>query len=753
MPGPDKQALRVEVAVAAPLWKALTYRVPAELAPMVRPLARLAVPLRGRTALGFALGLPETGPVEGLAAVRDVLEPAGEPQLLPPEMLGFHRRASAHYQTPLGQALAWSLPAGLGSIKPSGGATDLGRASVEIAHYIPGNNGPLPRVGTQAAQILERLRLEGEVPLPELRQQFSQAARLVRRLESQGWLRINHRAAFKDVLGRPIMAEPEPETLSQDQHAALAAIIPALEQRRFESFLLYGVTGSGKTEVYMAGAKRALEQGLSALILVPEIGLALRLQGLVARRFGAEQAAVLHSGLSPSTRRGQWRAISSGGPKVVVGARSAVFAPLRGLGLICVDEEQDEAYKQDDRFRYHGRDLALLRGQEQGCPVVLGTATPAVTTLERARSGALRLLEMPRRIGGAVLPDTEVVDLRSAGRLTGGFLSPRLHQALRQEVGQGRQAIVFLNRRGFAPALLCPACGKTVGCPACSVSLTLHRAANRLTCHTCGHNRPLPGKCPNCGADGDQMRPLGLGTEAVADKLAELEPQWRITRLDRDTASSPAKLAQVLRDVADHKVDVIVGTQMITKGHHFPRINLVGVLLADQALSLPDFRAAERAYTVLTQAAGRAGRGQTKGRVIVQTYDPLHHAIQAAASHRPDLFYEMEIAERRLLGYPPFMRLMLLRLEGAAFQAVERAAAGLAEKLAVELPRISPEAQVLGPAPAPMSKAQGRFRWQIILKTPTASQGSRLLQLGLHRLGGMPPGVRLIVDVDPLNLI
>lgn len=753
MPGDLKQALRMEVAVAAPLWKALTYSVPAELAPLVRPLTRLAVPLRGRKTLGFALGAAEPGPVEGLSAIQDVLEQAGRNQLLPSEMLGFYQRAAAHYQTPLGQALAWSLPAGLNSIKPSGGATGVGQASIEVANYIPSNNSPLPRIGTQTAKILDRLRREGSVSLPELRQEFAQATKLVRRLESSGWVRISHKTAFKDVLGRPIIAEPEPEQLSQGQSTVLESISPAIDSRRFESFLLYGVTGSGKTEVYMAAAKRALDQGLSALILVPEIGLALRLQGLVARRFGAESAAVLHSGLSPAARRGQWRAIAQGGPKVVVGARSAVFAPLRNLGVICVDEEQDEAYKQEDRFRYHGRDLALLRGQEQKCPVVLGTATPAVTTLERARCGVLNMLEMPTRIGGAVLPDTEIMDLRSAGKLTGGFLSPRLHQALRQEVSEGRQAIVFLNRRGFAPALLCPSCGKTVGCPSCSVSLTLHRAANRLTCHTCGHNEPLPRKCLTCGADGDQMRPLGLGTEAIADKLAELEPGWRITRLDRDTANSPAKLRQVLRDVADHKVDVIVGTQMITKGHHFPRINLVGVLLADQALSLPDFRAAERAYTVLTQAAGRAGRGQTKGRVIVQTYDPLHHAIQAAAAHKPEMFYEMELAERRLLGYPPFMRLMLLRLEGPAAQAVERAASAMAEKLFDELPRLSPEAQVLGPAPAPMAKAQGRFRWQIILKTPTASQGSRLLRLGLHRLGGMPPGVRLIVDVDPLNLI
>jgi primosomal protein N' (replication factor Y) len=488
------------------------------------------------------------------------------------------------------------------------------------------------------------------------------------------------------------------------------------------------------------------------LVLTPEIGLALRLEGLLRDRLGAEVVAVLHSGLTPAARRGQWRAIASGHARVVVGARSAVFAPLADPGVICVDEEQDEAYKQEDRLRYHGRDLALLRGQEQSCPVLLGTATPAVTTWQRARAREMTLLSLPRRIGEARLPRMEVVDLRSAGRLEAGFLSGRLKQALADTVAQGRQAVLFLNRRGFAPAYICAACGKPVGCPACSLSLSLHQERGLLICHTCGHQRPLPPACPGCGGLAEGMKPLGLGTEAVASRLAEIMPGLRLARLDRDTATTPTQLRQVLRQVAEHQVDVVVGTQMIGKGHHFPLIGLVGVLLADQALALPDFRAAERAYTLLTQVAGRAGRAGGPGLVIVQTFDPHHHALRAAVTHQPEEFYRTELEERRALGYPPFTRLMLLRLDALNEGAAQRAAKGLCRRLEEARRRVAPEARLLGPAPAPVARVQSRWRWVALLKAPAASSLGAVLRLGLHLMGPLPAGVRLAVDVDPLSV-
>jgi primosomal protein N' (replication factor Y) len=417
-----------------------------------------------------------------------------------------------------------------------------------------------------------------------------------------------------------------------------------------------------------------------------------------------------------------------------------------------VDEEQDEAYKQEDRLRYHGRDLALLRGQEQSCPVVLGTATPAVTTWHRARAGKMTLLSLPRRIGEATLPRMEVVDLKNAGRLEGGFLSGRLKQALADTVAQGRQAVLFLNRRGFAPAFICAACGKTVGCPACSLNLSLHKERGLLICHTCGHQRPLPAACPSCGVSAKGMRPLGLGTESVATGLAKLMPGLRLARLDRDTAATPAQLRQVLRQVAEHKVDVVVGTQMISKGHHFPLIGLVGVLLADQALALPDFRAAERAYTLLTQVAGRAGRKGGPGLVVVQTFDPHHYALRAAIAQRPELFYEAELNERRALGYPPFMRLMLLRLDSLDEGTARHTARELCMRLDEARRRLAPEVQLLGPAPAPVAKVQARWRWVALLKAPATFALNAVLRLGLHLMGPLPKRVRLAVDVDPLSV-
>lgn len=746
------QAYTIDVAVAAPLWQGLTYALSPELAPLVNPLTRLLVPLRGKPRLGFALGHPQPGDSQGLRWVMDVVDDVSGPPAWPPALLGFFTRAAAHYQAPLGQALAWCLPAGLGSVSPQK-AGPIRSEQEAMAALRQGRGRNLPRAGTQAARILEILKQQGPQSLPELRRQFPRATALCKKLEAQGWVSITHRPLVRDLLGRPLWPEPRPQRLSEDQQTALGSLAPAIEKGEFRPFLLHGVTGSGKTEVYLACCEKALARGRQALILTPEIGLCLRLEGLLRSRFNPEKVAVLHSGLTPAARRGQWLAIASGKAQMVVGARSAVFAPLQRPGIICVDEEQDEGYKQEDRLRYNARDLALLRGQEQSCPVLLGTATPSVTTIHRAHKGELTLLSMPRRIQKASLPRLEVVDLRSAGRLQAGFMSSRLHQALRETVAQGRQAILFLNRRGFAPALLCPSCGRTLGCPACSLSLTLHQGRGRLLCHTCGHERPIPSTCPECGAPAEQMKPLGLGTEAVAARLAELEPGMRLARLDRDTAGDPKKLGALLKQIADHQVDVVVGTQMITKGHHFPLISLVGVLLADQALALPDFRAGERAFILLTQVAGRAGREQGPGLVIVQTYDPEHHALRAAVSQDWQGFYQTELSERRALGYPPFKRLMSLRLEGARESAVMRAAGELARHLESSRLRAKSSIQVLGPAPAPVARTQGRFRYLILMKSASPAALGRTLHLARHKLGDLPAGVRLMVDVDPLSLI
>ena len=528
--------------------------------------------------------------------------------------------------------------------------------------------------------------------------------------------------------------------------------MPAVRDGEFAPYLLEGVTGSGKTEVYLAVIKQALESGKQALLLTPEIGLCLRLEGLLAHRFGRERVASLHSGLTPAARRGQWLAIASGKADLASGARSSLFAPFDRPGVIIVDEEQDEAYKQEDRLRYNARDLALLRGREQSCPVILGTATPSAVSYHGAQTGRLTKIAMTHRVKEAVLPKVEVIDLRTAGRLREGFLSPALHLALEKNLRNGKQAMLFLNRRGFAPALICPSCGKTVGCPSCSLSLTLHKRAGRLNCHTCGHTQAIPAVCPWCGAEGAKLKPLGLGTEAVAEKLATLFPQAGLCRLDRDTASNPKRLSQALRQIAAGEVDLIVGTQMITKGHHFPGLALVGVLLADQALAAPDFRAAERAYVLLTQVAGRAGREGGPGRVLVQTYDPEHHAVKAAVSHQPRDFYGVELEQRRALFYPPFSRLAGLKVESADPGKAGAFAAELARRLIQARRDVDRSVQVLGPAQAPVFKTHGKHRFLIMVKAKTPTAREAVLRLGRHRAGEPPKGVRLVVDLDPNNL-
>ena len=742
--------LTVEVAVAAPVWHALTYRVPSELARLIQPLTRLSVPMRGRLRLGFALSTPEPGSDLGLHPVADVLDDAGAGQAFPSELKDFFIRAAAYYQAPLGQVLAWSLPSGLDSQTP---AAQPKSRQVTIVAARQGGSAGQPKPNTQAAALLALLQEEGPQSLPNLKERWPRAKALVSKLEGAGWASLSHRPLVRDLLGRPLWPEPRPEFLTPDQETAWNQLEPTLAAKRFAPFLLYGVTGSGKTELYVRACETVLQAGRGALVLTPEIGLVLRLEGLLRDRLGADQVAVLHSGLTPAQRRSQWLAIASGRARIVVGARSAVFAPLKDVGVICVDEEQDEAYKQEDRLRYHARDLALLRGQEQKALVILGSATPAVTTWHRAQEGEMGLLSLPRRVKHAKLPSMEVVDMRRAGRLASGFMSPRLRQALKETVANGRQAILFLNRRGYAPALLCPSCGQTMGCPACSVSLTLHRSKARLLCHTCGHQRPVPQTCPNCDAPGEELKPLGLGTEAVVETLEELEPGLRIARLDSDTAANPAKLRAVLKQISRQEVDVVVGTQMITKGHHFPLISLVGVLLADQALAIPDFRASERAYSLLTQVAGRAGREGGPSKVIIQTYDPHHHALAAALAHDAEGFYRTELAERKALGYPPFMRLLSLRLESGDEKATAKAAQALAAFLEEARSRVEPRAQLLGPAPAPIARSQGRWRQLLLLKSPTASGAAGILRLGRHLLGALPPGVRLKVDVDPLNLM
>lgn len=588
------------------------------------------------------------------------------------------------------------------------------------------------------------------VPGPELRRCYRNITAPLKALCRRRLLTLRSSRVYRDPFGCSPPFFPAPETLTGEQQQVLAELLPVVREQRFAAFLLFGTTGSGKTEVYLRACEAALARGRSVLVLVPEIALASQLEAHFYSRFG-DRLAVLHSGLSAGERLDQWQRIMAGRAGIVIGARSAVFAPLADPGLIIVDEEHEPAYKQDDGLRYSGRDLAVLRGQMAGCPVLLGSATPSVTSFHNARTGKYRLLTMTRRVQGRTLPVVEIVDLARQKRSRPDlFFSDRLIAALRETMEQREQSLLFVNRRGFSSFMLCRDCGHIVQCSHCQVSLTMHRQLNRLVCHYCGFSLPPNLLCPGCGSD--RVVGLGLGSERIEEEVRQLLPHARVARLDSDTATSRKKYLAILKAVRNREVDVLVGTQMIAKGLHFPHITLVGVVWADSGLGMPDFKASERTFSLLSQVTGRAGRGERPGRVIIQTHQPEHYAIRHARDHDYQQLYDREIGLRRELGYPPFARLVNIRFSARDEEQVRRCAGRVAEFLqgaAAGMPVV-----LLGPAPAPLARLRDRSRWQLLLKSRDAGCLHLLCSRLLARQRKLcPAGVRMAVDVDPENMM
>lgn len=546
--------------------------------------------------------------------------------------------------------------------------------------------------------------------------------------------------------GAPPQAPPVP---TPAQEAVLGEILPAIARGGYAPFVLFGATGSGKTEVYLRAAESALAAGRGVLYLVPEIGLTpLLLSRLVGRLPG--EVAVLHSALAAGERRAAWDRVRSGECRVVVGARSAVFAPVARLGLVVVDEEHDGSYKQEERPRYHARDLAVVRARDEGAVLLLGSATPSLESFHHARRGRYGLLRLGGRVEQRPLPAVRIVDMRREFRETGAIrpLSRALEEAIGRCLGRGEQALILRNRRGWAVALLCPSCGARMSCTRCTLSLTWHRAAGRLRCHVCGIERPRPDACPACGAEG--LRELGEGTERIEDELRRAFPEARIERMDRDTTRRRGAQERLLRQFERGELDILVGTQMIAKGHDFPRVTLVGVLSADQALGLPDFRAGERTFQLLTQMAGRAGRGELPGEVVVQAFDPEHPVLKEAAAQDYEAFYERELGFRRAMRYPPVSALVRLIVTD---REPSRARAW-AEAVATALRESGGEKLMLtGPGPAPVERIRGLYREQILVRSSGRRRLVQAVSGALARIEGEVPRRALHVDVDPLTVL
>lgn len=587
----------------------------------------------------------------------------------------------------------------------------------------------------------------------EVARQAGTTPATVRQLVAKGWLQATETAVRRDPYEFRTFEATTPLPPTQEQLNALNKIKITLDTGRYHTFLLHGVTGSGKTEVYLQAIAHCLQSGRDAIVLVPEISLTPQMVERFKGRFG-NLVAVLHSRLSSGERFDEWQLVKEGRVKVVVGARSAVFAPFAKPGLFIIDEEHESSYKQEDNPKYHAREAAIARAQLCGSVVILGSATPALETYTRARAGKYGLLTLNKRVHNQLLPAVHIVDLREemhAGHRS--MFSRLLLEKLRATMDRGEQAILFLNRRGFSTFVVCRECGLVLQCPKCSISLTLHAGENLLRCHYCDFRRKVPLTCPKCGSN--SIRHFGVGTQKVEAEVKKWFPEARVARMDVDTTSRKGSHEKILNEFRDGKIDVLVGTQMIAKGLDFPRVTLVGVVTADTALNLPDFRSAERTFQLITQVAGRAGRSSIPGEVVVQTYNPEHYSIVCAQKHDYTSFYEKEMKNREALAYPPFSSLVRIVILGMEENSVIRNAEILAEGLrsALAVQNVGVEQAMLGPAPAPISKLRNRFRWQICIRGKPGRLIRRIITEEIaklernHQLGD----VGLSIDVDPLS--
>ena len=605
----------------------------------------------------------------------------------------------------------------------------------------------LPEKEARVFHVLAEER--GPLPLPQLAKLAKVSRPLIERMIRQEKLQCWEEplAVEEDFFDADYT--PPSNILNEDQQRELNVIRGWLDFGQFAAGLLYGVTGSGKTEVYLGAVEAALARNKTALVLVPEIALTLWVGRLCRARLGAG-VAVLHSALPDVERAREWWRVRRGDARVVVGTRSAVFAPVENLGLIVVDEEQEASYKQEETPRYHGRDVAVMRAKLEAAVALLGSATPSLESFQNARSGKYQLLQLDSRVENRPLAKVEIVDLREDFKAThrAGPISSKLSEAIAARLAEGTQSLILINRRGYSWFVLCRSCGAGIQCENCSISLTYHKARQRLECHYCGYSRRVPETCPKCGSE--HVYFFGAGAEQLEEKLRQKFPGVQIARLDRDSVRTKRAYQQVLGDFASGKIDILVGTQMVAKGHDFQRVTLVGVVSADTQLSLPDFRAAERTFQLLTQVAGRAGRGALPGEVLVETYYPEHYAIQLAARQDYLTFFEREVQFRRLLHYPPFTALASILVRDTKIENAIRWSRQLSAFLA---PQESRGVKVLGPAAAPLARLKREYRFQFLLKAPKRAQLTRVLaELLAFSEEKEIPQKAVLVDVDPLSL-
>lgn len=803
----------VEVAVGLPISKTFHYLIPETMRGSLQVGMRVLVPFKGRKVTGFCLDLldqPPRGIGEKLLEVEDLLD---EAPLIDPQMLRFYRWISDYYLYPLGEVIKTGLPPGL-HLKSElilslteEGRKSLNRGGLNLVQErvlrVMEREGKvplkrmmriLPEEGLRSQifslkrkgflqmeagiedkevkpkfekvircqekegektltkkedQILKWLKEKGECLYSELKKEFKLPLKRLQSLQEKGLLVIVQKEVFRN-LSMPSELRPYPKpVLTQAQEAVLSEIRRAIDSKRYSPFLIHGVTGSGKTEVYLRAIEMVLLQGREAIVLVPEISLTPQLLSRFKDRFG-DNLALLHSGLGRGERYDQWRKIWRAEVKIALGARSAIFAPFKKVGMIIVDEEHDPSYKQEEKLKYHARDIAVVRAREAEAVLLLGSATPSLESFYNVEKGKFHLLTLPERIEKKPLPKVEVIDMRKEK----GLFSEKLKEALQKNREQKRQSLLFLNRRGFAHFILCPECGMAFKCPNCSVTLTFHLRDRSLQCHYCNYRIKAPGDCPNCR--GHFLRGMGIGTERLEQEIQNLFPGCEVGRMDRDTTSRKHSHQQILKGLESGKIEILVGTQMIVKGHDFPNVTFVGVISADTSLHFPDFRSSERTFQLLTQVAGRAGRGERVGEVVIQTFNPEHISIRMAKEHDFTGFYREEMEFRRALEYPPFSRLINFRLTGNSEKRTRMASEEM-ESIGQSLLKrgFGKGIELLGPSAAPFMRLRGKFRFQMLAKglhSKLLHQFARELMTEMEeKIRGK--GVHLDVDVDPIFIL
>jgi len=754
--------LLCEVAVPVPLARAFSYEVPIALADQVRPGTRVLCEFGRKQVVGVVLSTFEGNAPEGIK-LKPIVRVIDADPVLPAELLVFLKELAAYYFAPIGEVLRLALPAmeresvremqakgelvgTLGRVKQVGGRRIAFAAATDVVEQ-PGT------LRGQTAAVLSLLRSNGEAPIARIQEQFGNARAAIKKLVALGLVVVDDREAPRDAFFAIPEPRDAPPELNDAQVAATNQVEAALDTGKQAAFLLFGVTGSGKTEVYLRAIAACLSRGKSAIVMVPEIALTPQFVARFRARFG-DDLAVLHSGLSETDRHAMWKRLRTGSVRVSIGARSSIFAPVSNLGLIIVDEEHDGSFKQEEGVRYHARDMALLRAFRASAIALLGSATPSLETVDLVRRGKLVELRLPERaFREASLPIVSTVDLRriGAGPTGNKLISLPLHRAIDATLAAGEQVILFLNRRGFAPSVVCESCGQIETCLGCSVALTYHKSrGGRLRCHYCDWEGPLPAACSACKSPALGLE--GLGTERLEETIATAFPTARVARLDRDVANA-VKAEEIMTRMRAREIDILVGTQMVTKGHDIATVTLVGVLNADAALSLPDFRASERGFQLLVQVAGRAGRRDRPGRVIIQTRSPEHPAIRFAMQHDVSGFLAQELQDRAEVGYPPFRRLTLFRIdaidEGVARQAANQIAA---------YARTSPDGasravEVLGPAVAPIARLRGRFRFRVVLRSADRRALRQATLAAMTVFGDLDNRVHVVVDVDPVGML